>query len=73
MHKMWCLKHIVNLTIFIFIYSNFYNNKMPAEDANIKWKCFKVFNKLHNIVIYIQHSPQRYEAFKEFLDNFRLK
>ena len=35
-HKMWCLKHIVNLVVFVFIYNNFYNNKMPAEDVNIE-------------------------------------
>ena len=36
MHKMQYLKHIINLIIFIFIYNNLYNNKMLAEDANIK-------------------------------------
>ena len=36
MHKMQCLKHIINLTIFVLIYNNFYNNKMLAEDVNIK-------------------------------------
>ena len=73
MHKMQCLKHIVNLAVFVFIYSDFYNNKMLVEDANIEWKCFEAFSKLHNIVVYIQRSLQRYEAFKEFLDDFKLQ
>ena len=33
---MQCLKHIVNLIIFVFIYSNFYNNKMFVENINIE-------------------------------------
>ena len=67
------LKHIINLIIFVFIYNNFYNNKMFVEDVNIKWKHFETFNKLHNIVIYIQCSPQHYETFKEFSNNFKLQ
>ena len=72
-HKMQCLKYIVNLAVSAFIYSNLYNNKMPAEDASIEWKRFGALGKLHNIVVYTQHSPQRYEAFKELLDGLRLQ
>ena len=33
---MWCLKYIVNLMVFIFIYGDFYNNKMLVEDVNVE-------------------------------------
>ena len=72
-HRMRCLRHIINLAVSAFIYSNLYNNKMPAQDASIKWKHFEALSKLHNIIVYIQHSPQHYKAFKELSDGLKLQ
>ena len=72
-HRMRCFGHIINLSASVFIYGNVKSEDVPAEDASAEWRRFRALSKLHNIIIYIQRSPQRGEAFRELSEGLKLQ
>ena len=69
-HCIRCFGHIVNLAVSAFIYID--PKDMPPADDAAGWRVFGCFGKLHNLVMYVQASPQCCEKFKVFMDEFNL-
>ena len=72
-HRMRCFGHIVNLAAVAFIYGDIDTHReMPGEDAADEWRRFGCLGRLHNIIVFIQRSPQRRERFRELCDSLNL-
>ena len=69
-HRIRCFGHIVNLAASAFIYID--PKDMPSADDAAGWRMFGCLGKLHNLVMYVQASPQRRERFKAFTDELNL-
>lgn len=61
--------HIINLTVQAFLFGNDKDNIIPTDDLGeleaSKWRTKGALGKLHNIVVYVQRSPQRTAQFME--------
>ena len=71
-HRIYCFGHIINLTTATFIYQKISDENLPAKDNDDEWHWFGYLKKLHNIIVYTQHSLQCCEKFKDFVENFNL-
>jgi hypothetical protein len=60
--------HIINLTVQAFLFGDIKHdvspNPTPLELAN--WRTNGALGKLHNIVVFVQRSPQRIAEFREY-------
>ena len=61
-YRIRCLGHIVHLVAEAFLLEG--ADTPDAEDRDI-WRSFGCFGKVHNIVVWVQGSPQRKERFRE--------
>ena len=71
-HRIRCFGHIVNLAAAAFIYQEVTDENLPAEDDDDEWLRFGCLGKLHNIIVYIQRSPQRRERFRDLAESLNL-
>ena len=65
-HRLRCLAHIIHLTA-----GDFFFNETPDPHNEAGWRAFGSYGKLHNIVLWVQKSPQRMENFK-VISHYRL-
>jgi hypothetical protein len=67
--------HIINLTVQAFLFDdNEYNISLdPTVSELDKWRSKGALGKLHNIVVFIQRSPQRIAIFIELSGGKRLE
>lgn len=67
--------HIINLTVQAFLFGDIKHdvspNPTPLELAN--WRTNGALGKLHNIVVFVQRSPQRIAEFREYSQGKRLE
>lgn len=72
-HRLRCNGHIINLTAQAFLFStdedaldstNNLNSFIPTEQEMESWRRKGPLGKLHNLVVYIQRSPQRSASFQ---------
>ena len=59
-HRLRCLGHIIHLAA-----GDFFFKKTPDPYNDAGWRAFGCYGKLHNIVLWVQKSPQRMENFKK--------
>ena len=81
-HRLCCNGHIINLAAQAFLFQSnsntlSYDNNtnsfaVPTENEMESWRQQGPLGKLHNIVVYIQRSTQRIQAFKELSGGQRL-
>ena len=65
-YRLRCLGHIVHLTAIAFLEAKM--PSLPAFDNREDWRNFGCYGKLHNIVVWVQQSPQRMERFRSISD-----
>ena len=65
-HRLRCLGHIIHLAA-----GDFFFKKTPDPHNEAAWRVFGCYGKLHNIVLWVQKSPQRMERFKG-ISHYRL-
>ena len=70
-HHIRCFGHVVNLAASAFIYVD--RAELPEVEDAEGWRRFGCLGKLHNLVIYIQSSPQRQERWREFSGGLNLR
>ena len=69
-HRIRCFGHIVNLAASAFIYVD--RAEPPVADDAEEWRRFGCLGKLHNLVVYIQSSPQRQEKWRKLAGGVNL-
>ncbi|KFY06907.1 hypothetical protein V491_08569, partial [Pseudogymnoascus sp. VKM F-3775] len=81
-YRLHCNGHIINLTAQAFLFStedkalleinNLSSSYIPTQLEMETWRRKGPLGKLHNIVVYIQRSPQRQSAFQKLSQGRRL-
>ena len=61
-YRIRCLGHIIHLVAEAFLLGD---EDMPDTEDRETWRCFGCFGKVHNIVVWVQGSPQRQKEFRE--------
>lgn len=74
-HRLRCNGHIINLAAQSFLFgadeespggeNNIITLATPTELEMEQWRRKGALGKLHNVVVYIQRSPQRLAQFRE--------
>ncbi|KFY19669.1 hypothetical protein V493_07869 [Pseudogymnoascus sp. VKM F-4281 (FW-2241)] len=74
-HRLRCMGHIINLTVQAFLFGDDEYNVSPNPTALelAKWRTKGALGKLHNIVVFVQRSPQRIAEFSEYSQGKRLE
>lgn len=67
--------HIINLTVQAFLFGDDKYDISPDPTAleSAKWRSKGALGKLHNIVVFVQRSPQRIAEFLEYSQGKRLE
>lgn len=75
MHRVRCLGHIIHLAAHDFFFRRPSDTlgdgekvHSPTPDDNMAWRDLGCYGKLHNIVVWIQRSPQRRNRFRVLSD-----
>lgn len=67
-HRLRCNGHVIHLAVQAFLFGHHPglsdDDKLSHEDL-VRWRQVGPLGKLHNIVVWIQQSPQRLQAFKK--------
>jgi hypothetical protein len=67
LYRLRCLAHISNLAVQALLFGKHPNTQtdpeLPSADDLRAWRKLGTLGKLHEIIIWIYHSPQRREAF----------
>ena len=67
-HRLRCNGHIIHLAVQAFLFGrhpNLSDNDELTNDELCRWRQLGPLGKLHNIVVWIQRSPQRLHTFKK--------
>ena len=66
-HRIRCIGHIVHLAATEFLFPGGADNvnNEPGPDEQEKWRDYGCVGKLHNIVVWVQASPQRMERWRQ--------
>lgn len=69
-HRLRCIGHIINLSVQAFLFGDHPDidgeiTTTGPNDAKLQaYRRFEPLGKLHNVIVYIMHSPQRIQRFK---------
>lgn len=73
LYRMRCAGHICNLAVQALLFGKHPNTdkdpELPSADDITAWRKLGALGKLHNIIIWIYHSPQRREVFLGLSNN----
>lgn len=67
-HRLRCNGHIIQLAVGAFLFGrhpNLSNSDDLTREDIAQWRQLGPLGKLHNIVVWVQRSPQRMQAFKK--------
>ena len=75
--RLRCNSHIINLSVLAFLFKKHpwqqENDYIGPSDTELtQWRKIGPLGKLHNIIMYVQRSPQRLQAFKALSRGFNL-
>jgi hypothetical protein len=75
-HRLRCNGHIINLAVQAFLFGN--HPDLSSQDDSIRddltrWRRLGPLGRLHNIVVWVQRTPQRMQNFKNDSNGKSLK